>query len=231
MLLLSPAFCSYHSLPVRGMMPPARAPCSYWGRRLLEGGPSLFTENPRACHSRKLERLRHEKRAGVLRGLWPSNALKIPVFLVDNEATRLARSLTYAHILASPAPRLLQRRTEEEQLEHGRDELAEQRRKKQLTLAGRELLEEIERVAESSEPLSEEILVRVNALPPSDQAELACILGARAHGTREEGHRRHDELTRSVVETIREAHEHELATGRRAKPHLTLREALEILGR
>jgi hypothetical protein len=116
-------------------------------------------------------------------------------------------------------------------LEHGQDELAEQRRKKVLTPAGRELLEEIERIADSSEPLSEEILARVNALPPSDQAELVCILGTRAHGAREQGHRRHDELTRSAVETIRKAHEHELATGRRAKPHLTLREALEILGR
>ena len=126
---------------------------------------------------------------------------------------------------------LLQWRTAEKQLEHGQDELVERRRKKELTPGGRKLLEEIERIADSSEPLSEEILVRVNALPPSDQAELVCILGARAHGAREEGHRRYDDLTRSAAETIREAHEHELAAGRRAKPHLTLREALEILGR
>jgi hypothetical protein len=147
-------------------------------------------------------------------GLRPSNALKIPVVLVDNEATGL-----------------LQWRTAEKQLEHGQDELAKQRRKKRLTPAGRELLEEIEQIVDSSDPLSKEILVRVNALPPSDQAKLVCTLSARAHGAREEGHRRHDELTRSAVEAIREAHEHELATGRRAKPHLTLREALEILGR
>ena len=73
-------------------------------------------------------------------------------------------------------------------MEHGHDELTEQRRKKQLTPAGRELLEEIERMATSSEPLSEETLARVNALPPSDQAELLSILGEKvARG--EEGHK------------------------------------------
>jgi hypothetical protein len=108
--------------------------------------------------------------------------------------------------------------------------LAEQRRKKQLTPAGRELLEEIERMANTSEPLSEGILVRVNALPPSDQAELVSILGGKlARG--DEGYTRKEDLARSVAETVREAEEQELAAGRPVKPHMTLREALEILGR
>ncbi len=115
-------------------------------------------------------------------------------------------------------------------MEHGQDELAEQRRKKELTPAGRELLEEIERMAGSSEPLSEEILDRVNALPPSDQAELVSILAGKvARG--EEGYKRGTDLARSAAETIREAEEQELAAGRRVKPHMTLREALEMLGR
>jgi DNA-binding PadR family transcriptional regulator len=115
-------------------------------------------------------------------------------------------------------------------LEHGRDELAEQRRKKELTPKGRELLEEVERMADSSEPPSEEILARVNALPPSDQAELVSILGGTvARG--EERHRRKEDLARSAAETIREAEEQELAAGRPANPHMTLGEALEILGR
>jgi hypothetical protein len=115
-------------------------------------------------------------------------------------------------------------------LEHGQDELAEQRRKKELTPAGRALLEEIERMANTSEPPSEEILARVSALPPSDQAELVSILGGMvARG--EEGHRKGEDLARSAAETIREAEEQELAAGRQVKPHMTLREALEILGR
>jgi hypothetical protein len=118
-------------------------------------------------------------------------------------------------------------------LKHGRDELAEQRRKKQLTPVGRKLLEEIERAADSAEPLSGELLVRVNALSPSDQAELLSILGVRAHeaGVWEEEHIQPTDLARSAAETIREAQEHELAAGRPVKPHMTLREALEILGR
>jgi hypothetical protein len=115
-------------------------------------------------------------------------------------------------------------------LEHGQDELAEQRRKKELTPAGRGLLEEIERMAGSSEPPSEEILARVSALPPSDQAELVSILGEKvARG--EEGHKRGADLARSAAETVREAEERELAAGRPLNPHMTLREALEILGR
>ena len=115
-------------------------------------------------------------------------------------------------------------------MEHGQDELAEQRRKKELTPAGRGLLEEIERMAGSSEPPSEEILARVSALPPSDQAELVSILGETvARG--EEGHKRGADLARSAAETVREAEERELAAGRPLNPHMTLREALEILGR
>jgi hypothetical protein len=133
-------------------------------------------------------------------------------------------------ILASPGLRLLQWRAEEEQLEHGRDELTEQRRKKELTPAGRELLEEIEQMATSSEPLSEEILVRANALPPSDQAKLVSILGGKlARG--DEGYTRKEDLARSAAETIREAEEQELAAGRPVKPHMTLRDALEKLER
>jgi hypothetical protein len=117
-------------------------------------------------------------------------------------------------------------------LEHGRDEIAEQRRKKQLAPAARQVLEVIERAADSSEPLSGEILARVNALPPSDQAELLSILGVRAHeaGVWEKEHIQPADLARSAAETIREAQEYELAAGRRVNPYLTLREALEILG-
>ena len=115
-------------------------------------------------------------------------------------------------------------------MEHGHDELTEQRRKKQLTPASRELLEEIERMATSSEPLSEETLARVNALPPSDQAELLSILGAKL-ARRDEQYRRKEDLARSAAETIREAEEQELAAGRQVNSHMTLREALEILGR
>jgi hypothetical protein len=115
---------------------------------------------------------------------------------------------------------------EEQQLEHVPDELAAQRRKKELTPTGRGLLEEIERMAGSSE----EILARVSALPPSDQAELVSILGEKvARG--EEGHKRGADLARGAAETVREAEERELAAGRPLNPHMTLREALEILGR
>ena len=93
--------------------------------------------------------------------------LKISVCLVDNEATGLARSLSPAHTSQPEAPAITMAHRGGAKLEHGQDELAEQRRKKQLTPAGRDLLEEIERMAASSEPLSEGILVRVNALPPS----------------------------------------------------------------
>ena len=88
-------------------------------------------------------------------------------------------------------------------------------------------------MANTSETLSEEILARVSALPPSDQAELVSILGVRAHeaGVWEEEHIQHSDLVRSAAETIREAQEHELAAGRRVNPYLMLREALEILRR
>jgi hypothetical protein len=48
---------------------------------------------------------------------------------------------------------------------------------------------------------------------------------------RDEGYRRKEDLARSAAETIREAEEQELAAGRQVNPHMTLREALEILGR
>ena len=114
-------------------------------------------------------------------------------------------------------------------MEHLRDEVAEQRRKKQLTLAGWELLEEIERLADSSEPLSRALLGRVSLLPPSDQAELVSMLCAKSG--REGEPRRKADLPRKAVETIRAAEEQELAAGRRVNPHMTLREALEVLGR
>jgi hypothetical protein len=118
-------------------------------------------------------------------------------------------------------------------LEHLRDEVAEQRRKKQLTPAGRELLEEIERLADSYELLPKALLGRVSLLPPSEQAELVSILGgklAREAEAREEEHGRTADLARSMAETIRAAEEQELAAGRKVNPHMTLREALEVLG-
>ncbi len=67
----------------------------------------------------------------------------------------------------------------------GRDELADQRRKKQLTSLGRQLLDEIERAVEDSYALpAEGILERMDALPPADQAELVSILGVMAHEKR-----------------------------------------------
>jgi hypothetical protein len=86
-------------------------------------------------------------------------------------------------------------------LEHLRDEVAEQRRKKQLTPAGRELLEEIERLADSYELLPKALLGRVSLLPPSEQAELVSILGgklAREAEAREE-HGRTADLARSMA--------------------------------
>ena len=118
-------------------------------------------------------------------------------------------------------------------MEYGRDELAEQRRKKQLTPAGRDLLEKIERAADLCGQSSEEILERMNTLSPSDLAELISILGARVdeEEARTEKHERNADLLRSAAEAIHEAQERELAAGRQASSHLTLREALEILGR
>ena len=121
----------------------------------------------------------------------------------------------------------------------GRDELADQRRKKQLTPVGRQLLDEIERAVEDSSAQSaEEILERMEALPPADQAELVSILGVMAHEKAkatpdygEEEHERNADLVRSATETIQQAQEQEQAAGRAVTPHMTIREALEVLRR
>jgi hypothetical protein len=114
-------------------------------------------------------------------------------------------------------------------LEHLRDELADQRRKEQLTPAGRGLLEEIKRLADSPEPPPRAILGRVNVLPPSDQAELVSMLGGKAayrEEAREGELRRKADLPRSMAETIRAAEVQELAAGRRVNPHMTLTSVL-----
>jgi hypothetical protein len=119
----------------------------------------------------------------------------------------------------------------------GPDELAEQRRKKQLTPVGRKLLDEIERAVEDSSALpAEEILERMDALPPADQAELVSILGVMAHEKAKatpdwEEHERNADLVRSATETIQQAQEQEQAAGRAVTPHMTIREALEVLRR
>jgi hypothetical protein len=103
----------------------------------------------------------------------------------------------------------------------GPDELADQRRKKQLTPVGRQLLDEIERAVEDSSAQSaEEILERMDALPPVDQAELVSILGVMAHEKAKatpdywEEHERNAHLVRSATETIQKAQEQEQAAGR-----------------
>ena len=121
----------------------------------------------------------------------------------------------------------------------GPDELAEQRRKKQLTPLGRKLLDEIERALEDSSALrAEEILERMDALPPADQAELVSILGVMAHEKAKvtpnnhwQEHERIADLVRSATETIQQAQEQEQAAGRAVTPHMTIREALEVLKR
>jgi Lon protease-like protein len=130
---------------------------------------------------------------------------------------------------------------EEEQLEHdGYDELAEQRRKKQLTPEGRKLLEEIEQEVDSKsapEQTFGEILERMSALPPTDQAELVSILGVLAYEKEKEApnyweeHERSADLVRSAAQTIQEAQEQVQAAGRAVTPYMTLREAVEVLGR
>jgi hypothetical protein len=128
-------------------------------------------------------------------------------------------------------------------LEHdGRDELAKQRQKKQLTPEGRKLLEEIKRgVNSKSTPRQtfREILQRMSTLPPADQAELVSILGMMAHDKEKEAkapkywekHERNANLVRSAAQTIQEAQEQEQAAGRTVTPYMTLREALEVLRR
>jgi len=125
-------------------------------------------------------------------------------------------------------------------LEHnGRDELAEQRQKKQLAPEGRKLLEEIKQGVNSkscSGQTSEGILERMSALPPGDQAELISIIGAMTHDKEKETpnreeHERSADLARSAVQTIHEAQEQEQAAGRAVTPYMTLREALEVLRR
>ena len=119
----------------------------------------------------------------------------------------------------------------------GPDELAEQRRKKQLTSVGRKLLDEIERAVEDSSTLPPaEILERMDTLLPADQAELVSILGLMAHEKAKatpnhwEEHERNDaDLVRSATETIQQAQEQ--AAGRAVTPHMTIREALEVLRR
>ena len=120
----------------------------------------------------------------------------------------------------------------------GPDELADQRRKKQLTPVGRQLLDEIERAVEDSyaQP-AEEILERMDALPPADQAELVSILGVMVHEKAKatpdywEEHECNADLVRSATETIQKAQEQEQAAGRAVTPHMTIREALEVLRR
>lgn len=82
-------------------------------------------------------------------------------------------------------------------------------------------------------PPSEEVLARVDNLPPSDREEIAAIFGAIAQSfaerQREAMHSAVFALT--AVDVIRESQERERAAGRPVDPNVTLGDALEILGR
>ena len=69
------------------------------------------------------------------------------------------------------------------------------------------------------------------------QAELVSILGVMAHERAKaapnhwEEHERNADLVRSATETIQQAQEQEQGAGRAVTPHMTIREALEVLRR
>jgi hypothetical protein len=126
---------------------------------------------------------------------------------------------------------------------HARDELAKRRQKKQLTQEARKLLEEIKQGVDSKSTSGQtfgEILQRISTFPPADQAELVSILGMMAHDKENkqkeapnywDEHERNANLVRSAAQTIQKAQEQEQAAGRSVTPYMTLREALEVLGR
>ncbi len=113
-----------------------------------------------------------------------------------------------------------------------RDDL-EERRRGRLTPAGRQLLDEIERMLDANEdPPFEEIVARIKALPPADQTELFSMFVARGYAAegRAEAHARKAETWGSASEIIQAARELDRAAGRPANENMTLREALEKLG-
>lgn len=117
-------------------------------------------------------------------------------------------------------------------MDHDRDELRKRRRSR-LSPAGREMLDEMQRLEETLELPSDEMLGYIAALPPSDRAEISAIFGgmAQEYAKRQRENMRNAAQAASFKEIILEAQERERVAGRPVDPHMTVRDALEILGR
>jgi hypothetical protein len=116
-------------------------------------------------------------------------------------------------------------------MDHERDELRE-RRAARLSPAGRALLAELERALDGpEEPDPDEMIRRIEALPPSDQAEFGAILSGMETeaGAKAEEHRKMEETARQAVEIIRRAQEQDRAAGRPVDENMTVAKALEKL--
>lgn len=102
-----------------------------------------------------------------------------------------------------------------------------------LSPAGKELLVELERLEDTLEPPSEEMLGRIAILPPSDRAEIVASFSAMSQefAVRQQENIRGAAQTASFKEIILEAQERERAAGRAVDPNMTVGDALEILGR
>ena len=117
-------------------------------------------------------------------------------------------------------------------MSHERDQPMDLRRAR-LSPASREVLDELERCSEAFEPPSEEVLARIEALPPSERKEIVAVFGALALDVaeRQRENRQRASFAASSAEAIQEAQEREKAAGRPVDPDMTLGGALEILGR
>ena len=116
-------------------------------------------------------------------------------------------------------------------MDHERDESRERRRAR-LSQAGREILDKLERSSEASEAPSQEVLSRLEVLPPSERKEIVAMFGAMAMdmAERQRENRQRAVFAASSAEAIREAQERQRAAGRPVDPDMTLGDALEILG-